>query len=347
MRFFHFLRSHSGPRFFPFGLILLAILMGGCGPAGGRTVPAVHSVETPSPSITIPAAHMEGSSTLPPSEAFTPSAESIAGPAEFTVRIPKADVWDAPENEGNYWNLQTQLVLGEKVLILGRAGDWAQIAAVEQPSKKDARGYPGWVRSDSLSAGWPAADQFAVVMKSFSRLRDDIDAEPSMKVYLDTRLPVQSIEGEWIQVRVPDGAAKWVPLADVRLTGDPSRPVPVGGLFKIAETLVGVPYQWGGTTTGALDCSGLPYRLFHAFGIRISRDADDQALEGEFVDRTQMRKGDLIFVSEHSGGNVTHEAIYWGSNLVMDSDAGRGTTIRPITEFFRFYFWISARRFLP
>ncbi len=85
-------------------------------------------------------------------------------PREYAVAVSKADVWDAPANENSYWDLQTQLILGEKVLVLDRQGDWSQIAAVEQPSKKNPLGYPGWVRSASLAAGWPSAKQYAVVM---------------------------------------------------------------------------------------------------------------------------------------------------------------------------------------
>lgn len=89
-----------------------------------------------------------------------------------------------------------------------------------------------------------------------------------MIVTLDTRLPVESADGDWVRVRLPDGTAGWLPAADVRLTDDLSRPVPADTLFALAELLVGVPYLWGGTTTGSLDCASLPYRLFHAYGIR-------------------------------------------------------------------------------
>jgi len=52
-------------------------------------------------------------------------------------------------------------------------------------------------------------------------------------------------------------------------------------------------------------------------------------------------------VSESSGGKITHEAIYWGNDQVMDADTPQGVTIRPMPEFFKYYFWITARRFLP
>jgi cell wall-associated NlpC family hydrolase len=256
-------------------------------------------------------------------------------------------VWDAPENEDSYWDLQTQLLMWEKVLVLEVQGEWSRIVAVEQPSKKDPRGYPGWTRSEFLIQGWPEARQFAVVMRSRTRILSKPGGSVLFGVSLDTRLPVESADGEWVQVRLPNGSAGWLARADVRLAEDLSKPVPADGLFALAESLVGVPYKWGGTTAESLDCASLPYRLFHAHGILMSRDADDQALEGEFVDRYHVRKGDLIFVSESSQGKITHEVIYWGNDMVMDADITNGVMIRPMPEFFVYYFWITARRFLP
>jgi hypothetical protein len=327
----------------------LSIMLSSCaGPSGGAalTETALAGV-TASPTSNHTATEMRRTTAIPRVTVETPSLEITPGLPAYTVRIPKADVWDAPENENEHWSLQTQLILGEKVLVLDQVDAWSQIVAVEQPSRKDPRGYPGWVRSEFLIPGWPEAEQFAVVMKSRSRILGEPGGTELLIVTLDTRLTVESTDRDWVRVRLPDGTAGWLPAADVRLTDDLSRPVPADGLFALAESLVGVPYLWGGTTAGSLDCASLPYRLFHAYGILMSRDADDQALEGELVDRNNVRKGDLIFVSESSGGKITHEVIYWGNNLVMDADITNGVMIRPMTEFFVYYFWIATRRFLP
>jgi hypothetical protein len=283
--------------------------------------------------------------TVLPGTAPTPASTPAA--AEAVVNAAKADVWDDPENEKSYWHLQTQLILGEKVLILEQRGDWSRIAAVEQPSHKDPRGYPGWVRSEFLAEGWPKAVYFAVVMQARTHLHAEMGGEPGMLIYLDTRLPVVTSREQWVQVRLPDGTEGWLPFEDVRMTQDLAEPYPAVGFFALAESLIGVPYKWGGTMSDALDCSGLPYRLFHAFGISLSRDADDQAEEGAFVDRYSVRKGDLIFAATTSGGEVTHEVIYWGNETVLDADIDRGVILRPMSEFFVNYYWITARRFLP
>jgi cell wall-associated NlpC family hydrolase len=333
--------SANRVRTFPIGLLLLGGLAA-CQSIAGGNATASPAVSSP-PAAAVPAATTVSAPTVTPAPADT---ATDTGPRPFVVHKTLADVWDAPENEGRYRSLQTQLVLGEKVLVLSQADDWSQIVAVDQPSKKDPRGYPGWVRTEALSAGWPAAAEFAVVVKSRSRISPDAGGD-GLVVYLDSRLAVVAATADRAQVRLPSGGAGWIPLADVRLAEDPSVPVPADQALRTAETYIGVPYRWGGTSASGMDCSGLPYRLFHAFGIVLSRDADDQALEGRFVDRYNIRKGDLLFVSESSGGAITHEAIYWGNDLVLDADTPQGVTIRPMADFFHLYFWITARRFLP
>jgi gamma-D-glutamyl-L-lysine dipeptidyl-peptidase len=185
------------------------------------------------------------------------------------------------------------------------------------------------------------------VMAPHSQLRVEPEGSLLMSVSLDTRLPIQSTQKDWAEARLPDGEAGWIPLRDVRLTNDLSAPIAAEGLLSLAEALVGVPYRWGGTTGNSLDCSGFTYRVFHAYGILLSRDADDQALGGAFVARKDLRKGDLIFVSEKSGGSVSHMALYWGNDTVLDAATIRGVTLRSFPDFFAFYYWITARRYLP
>jgi cell wall-associated NlpC family hydrolase len=268
-------------------------------------------------------------------------------PRRFVVAVPKAGVWDDPRNENKFLSLQTELILGEKVLVTGRRGEWTLIAAVDQPSQKDPLGYPGWVRSEALSPGWPAARKYAVVMTARAQLRVQPAGSRWMSVYLDTRLPVEAEQGDWVRVRLPDGRTGLLPLRDVRLAEDPSAPVATDSLFALAETLVGVPYRWGGTTPDSLDCSGFLYRVFHAYGITLSRDADDQATGGTAIARSDLVKGDLVFASETGGGAVTHVAMYWGNDRILDASGGKGVAIRPLAEELLYKFWAGARRYLP
>ncbi|MCX7608370.1 MAG: hypothetical protein N2049_04025, partial [Anaerolineales bacterium] len=161
--------------------LLLIAFLGGC---------AVPSSITPPPmSPTIPAL-LPSATSIPatsPLPATTPQIfpePTTDSPRPFVVRTAKADLWDDPQHEGEYWHLQTQLLLGEKVFVLQTKGDWAYIVAVEQPSHKHELGYPGWIRLEALATGWPSAREYAVVMTPFSLIRSTPNGERVMQVYL-------------------------------------------------------------------------------------------------------------------------------------------------------------------
>ena len=324
--------------------------LAGCQANGGTPLPSPSA--TPEPLLPSRTA----TSTVIPSETPTltpvlpvPSVSPVEtpDPRQFVVAASDTDVWDDPANEGKYWSLQTELIFDEKVLVLEQKGGWSRIVAVEQPTSKDPLGYPGWVRTADLVRGWPVAAQYAVVMRPLVSLRDAPDGMAVLSVLLDTRLPVESTNGDWVGVRPPNGVTAWISMQDVRLTNDLSLPIPTDGLFTLAGTLAGIPYRWGGATPIAFDCSGFVYRLFHAYGITLARDARDQAVGGEPVARDELRKGDLIFTSDVSGGEITHVAMYWGDGMILDAAGDIGTSVRPLANLLAGNSWVTARRYLP
>jgi cell wall-associated NlpC family hydrolase len=82
-------------------------------------------------------------------------------------------------------------------------------------------------------------------------------------------------------------------------------------LVSTAESYLGVPYLWGGTSarTG-FDCSGLTQAVYKLNGLSIPRTSKDQYAKGSQVSRDRLRGGDLLFFSGGKGKNITHVAIY-------------------------------------
>jgi cell wall-associated NlpC family hydrolase len=209
-------------------------------------------------------------------------------------------------------------------------------------------GYPGWLQARALTPGIAVADSYAVVMVPQTAVRAEPDSSAMVLVwlYLDTRLPDLGWTGSWLRVRLPDGRLGWIAGTDLRTTENLDVPAARAEILATATALLGTPYRWGGTTSGACDCSGFVYRVFHAHGITIARDSEDQArIGGVAATRESLRPGDLIFTSQGDTLPISHVAIYMGDDQMVDCGLG-GVRTRSLNDLLQDRTWKEARSYL-
>ena len=86
-------------------------------------------------------------------------------------------------------------------------------------------------------------------------------------------------------------------------------------LAATALKFLGVKYRYGGDAPSeGFDCSGLvAYAAEKSLGLKLPRQAREQAQQGISVDRDELRRGDLVFFNT-VGRRFSHVGIYLGDH---------------------------------
>ncbi|MFN6945312.1 MAG: NlpC/P60 family protein, partial [Cytophagaceae bacterium] len=79
-------------------------------------------------------------------------------------------------------------------------------------------------------------------------------------------------------------------------------------LKNIACFYLSAPYLWGGKTHFGIDCSGFVQQVFKICGIKLPRDAYQQAESGIGVSLSSHKPGDVAFFTNENG-EVSHVGI--------------------------------------
>lgn len=209
----------------------------------------------------------------------------------------------------------SQALMGTPVRVIDDDGSWS---LVETPD-----GYQGYIinhslslRTDSAMAEWRKAPRAIITAPDEIRAVDpsgrpatDLVAGCIVEVGPDATFILP--DGRAIR-RLPQGSA--APLEQIASMDFKPSMLPV-----FASHYDGVPYLWGGLSSKGMDCSGLVRMAYMAQGRILSRDARDQALEGNEISLDELLPGDLLYFGNATTGRITHVAIYEGNGSYVHS----------------------------
>ena len=106
----------------------------------------------------------------------------------------------------------------------------------------------------------------------------------------------------------------------------------VSSVISTAKKYIGVPYQFGGTTPKAFDCSGYLQYVFAQNGYTIPRTADEQYKLGKKTTNTkQLVPGDLVFFTTYEAG-ASHCGIYLGNGQFIHTSSSKGVRIDKLDD---------------
>ncbi|NOU77130.1 NlpC/P60 family protein [Paenibacillus sp. LMG 31458] len=117
-------------------------------------------------------------------------------------------------------------------------------------------------------------------------------------------------------------------------------------LDETVDGLLGIPYRTAGTTTKGFDCSGFTAYVFDKFGIDLPHSSSSQNKEGYWVDKKDLRKGDLVFFDTSGGNGISHVGIYLGNGEFIHSASDEGIVKSKLSQSYYAKRYVSARRVL-
>ena len=116
-----------------------------------------------------------------------------------------------------------------------------------------------------------------------------------------------------------------------------------GPLRKIAESWLGVPYDFGGQSRSGIDCSGFVRQIFsEAYGIKLPHNSSAMHRMGKSVDKDDLQPGDIVFFKNF--GFVDHSGIYMGKNYFIHSASSVGVAYSTLDAPYFSSHYAGARR---
>lgn len=114
-------------------------------------------------------------------------------------------------------------------------------------------------------------------------------------------------------------------------------------LDETVDEYIGTKYKTAGATTSGFDCSGFTMFIFNKFGIELPHQSKSQAEEGYWVDKSDLRPGDLVFFNT-DGKGISHVGIYLGNDEFIHSASDDGIVRNKMSEKYYKARYVSARR---
>ena len=278
---------------------------------------------------------------------------SCSAPNESTYYV-RANQSILKENPNMDSKTLVSLHVGQEVTRTGVGDTWSRI--------KTEAGKEGFVLTNSIQDTMVSVKVDRTVWVDTGslvvRAEPSTNAEQVAVVNQDAKLYCSAIVGDkWYKVKTTGGKTGYV-YKSYTTTNPPPTPTPSptpkpttkpsssggsGGygntkklpkisgkngdsIVAIAESMLGVKYKFGGSSSKGIDCSGLVMYCYAQVGISLPHGATSiMNKSGVKVPRSDLKPGDVICYDY--GSYCGHVAIYVGDGQVIHASATRGKVV--------------------
>lgn len=206
--------------------------------------------------------------------------------------------------------LDTQFLLGEHVTVFESRAGWSWVQG-----RRD--GYVGYLRGAEIGPVSLNPSHEVAVPRTFAYVEPDMKRPVARALSMGGAVTIADhVETRGTLYAVTDDGEAIV-AHHLRAVGEFS-----DDYVSVAETLLGAPYLWGGTSGFGVDCSGLVQLAMRMAGRTVLRDTPMQeATIGELLDPgsglENLRRGDLVFWAGHVGIMADDNTLLHASGSAM------------------------------
>ena len=101
----------------------------------------------------------------------------------------------------------------------------------------------------------------------------------------------------------------------------------IDSLIALAQSKVGAKYLPGGKGPESFDCSGFVYYVFKEQGRAIPRTSIAQSKIGKKLDKSEIKRGDILFFDTSNKHHVNHSGIYLGDDRFIHASSGKAYSV--------------------
>lgn len=217
-------------------------------------------------------------------------------------------------------NLGATLLVGQTLTINDPAKDPAQEAAAQQAAQEQAA---------AQAQQEAAAQQAAQEQAAAAQAQQQAAAQQQVQQPVQNQAPAQTqtqAPAQQVQQQAQPAQVQQPQQQVVSTSADG------GAIAAYAQSFIGTPYVWGGSTPSGFDCSGLTQYVYAHFGKQIGRNTIAQESAGTHIPVSQAQVGDLLFWG--TPGSTYHVAIYLGGNsFVAAPEPGQSVKIGNMAYF--------------
>ena len=236
------------------------------------------------------------------------------------VEVSVCNIRYSPKHAGE---LASQALMGTPVRILEKEDNgWLLIQTPDQYISWVDRGAITMMNKEGIDR-WKAVPKI-IYTRSYGSAYSEPDEESATVSDLVAGCMMELVaeKGDFYQVLFADQRTAFVPKSESNVYNEWLAKMNTSeeSLIKTSKRLMGVPYLWGGTSFKGVDCSGFTKTVYFLNGIVLPRDASQQVMIGETIDKTgnwnELKPGDLLFFGdkrEDGSERVVHVAMWLGN----------------------------------